>query len=143
MAIQFVKVIYPTTRTVNVDHLELGDTGELLKMDAGHRIFDLGAPLDYMPGSQTVRVGGTTRDKPLLVVFTPIVAIAETTPDTIPAPPLKMAKRVGAEKPPTPAKKDATKTATKLTRTAAKTPAKKTAKKSSKKAGNAPRKTKP
>lgn len=139
MAIQFVKVIYPTKRTVNVDHLELGDTGELLKMDAGHRIFDLGAPLDYMPGSQTVRVGGTTRDKPLLVVFTPIVAVAETTPETTPAPRLKMAKRIGAEKSPTPTKKDAKKAATKVTGTAVKAPAKK----SSKKTGNASRKPKP
>lgn len=142
MAIQFVKVIFPTKRTVNVDHLELGETGEVLPMDAGHRIFDLGTPLDYTPGSQTIRVGGTTKSTPKLVVFTPVAAGSAIEPGTLPAPRPKMAKRVGAGKPTASAKKAAKKTSTKSAKKATKSSAKKAAGKSGRKAAKSPGKIK-
>lgn len=67
---EFVIVICPTKRSVNVDGVLTGDTNEILQMDAGTHKFDLGVPADYAPASQHVVVAETTVLLPTKVVFT-------------------------------------------------------------------------
>ena len=66
---EFVRVIHPAKRSVNVDGVRTGDTNEVLQMDAGTHKFDLGVPVDYEPASQNVVVAGTTVLLPMKVVF--------------------------------------------------------------------------
>jgi hypothetical protein len=68
---EYVKVTYPTKRSVNVDDEPTGDTDEILRMDAGTHSFDLGPPIDYDPASHEIDVTGTTILRPMVVVFTP------------------------------------------------------------------------
>ena len=68
---EFVIVMYPTERDVNVGGGPLGKTGKTLKMQAGMHTFDLDLPVDYTPSTQTVPVSGTTKLNPCLVFFTP------------------------------------------------------------------------
>lgn len=67
---EFVKVTYPTNRSVNVDGVATGNTNEILQMEAGTHAFDLGVPLDYDPASQNVVVKKTTVLLPMVVAFT-------------------------------------------------------------------------
>jgi hypothetical protein len=67
---EFVMVVFPTKRSVNVDGVLTGNTNENLRMEAGTHRFDLGDPADYEPVSQEVVVQGTTVLRPMKVVFT-------------------------------------------------------------------------
>ena len=46
---EFVIVTYPTKRSVRVDGVPTGSTGDVLQMDSGTHKFDLGDPRDYAP----------------------------------------------------------------------------------------------
>jgi hypothetical protein len=78
MGFEFVIVTYPTNRPVYIDsggreerHLTpSGDTNEVLGVDAGTHVFDLGASADYDPPFKKVVVVGTTVLAPMLIVFT-------------------------------------------------------------------------
>lgn len=67
---EYVKVTYPTKRSVNVDGVPTGDTDEILRMEAGTHTFDLGSSADYDPASQEIDVTGTTILRPMVVDFT-------------------------------------------------------------------------
>jgi hypothetical protein len=67
---EYVKVTYPADRAVRVDGDECGNTNEVLRVDAGTHVFDLGAPSDYAPDSREVDVEGTTALVPLVIAFT-------------------------------------------------------------------------
>ena len=67
---EYVKIMFSSTRPVNVDGSESGDTNAVLLVDAGTHQFDLGTPADYYPGSQNVAVTGTSSLGPKIVVFT-------------------------------------------------------------------------
>ena len=66
---EFVIVTFPTRRGVNVDGAARGQTGRLLRLQAGTHIFDLGVPADYAPASQMLPVIGTSVANPLEVAF--------------------------------------------------------------------------
>lgn len=66
---EYVKVTYPVKRSVHVDGELTGDTDEILRMEAGTHVFDLGSPLDYEPASREIVVTGTTVLLPMEVVF--------------------------------------------------------------------------
>jgi hypothetical protein len=67
---EYVKVTYPTKRSVRVDEVLAGKTGDVLELDEGTHVFDLGNPPDYDPSSQEVVVSGTTVLRPMVVDFT-------------------------------------------------------------------------
>lgn len=67
---EYVKVTYPTNRFVYIDGEKSGNTNEVLRIDAGTHVFDLGNLKNYEPGSQEVVVEGTTVLVPMLVAFT-------------------------------------------------------------------------
>jgi hypothetical protein len=69
---EFVKVLFPASRRVNVDQAPQGLTGEVIRVQAGIHRFDLGTPRNYTPSGQRLPVSGTTLSTPLEIVFTPV-----------------------------------------------------------------------
>jgi hypothetical protein len=68
---EFVRVTFPSVRGVQIDGAPQGQTGDLLGVQRGHHIFDLGVPLDYTPASRTEVVAGTSQDRPMMIEFEP------------------------------------------------------------------------
>lgn len=66
---EYVKVIFPTTRYVYIDGEQGGRTNAVLRIEAGTHVFDLGNLANYAPESQEVVVEGTTVLAPLVVAF--------------------------------------------------------------------------
>jgi len=66
---EFVKVGFPTSRFVYIDGEQSGRTNEVLRVEAGTHLFDLGKFANYEPASQELAVEGTTVLKPLEVAF--------------------------------------------------------------------------
>ena len=67
---EHVKVTFPTRRLVYIDGEQNGYTNEVLRVDAGTHLFDLGHVRNYQPASRTVRVKDTTVLEPLEIAFT-------------------------------------------------------------------------
>lgn len=67
---EYVQVMYASTRPVYIDGASVGDANDVLQIDPGTHKFDLGTPVDYYPASQTVLIAGTTVFQPKRVVFT-------------------------------------------------------------------------
>ena len=68
---EFVIVTYPPAqRSVFIDGVLTGSTDEVLQMDAGTHVFDLGDPADYDPESRKVVVEGTSILVPMRLAFT-------------------------------------------------------------------------
>jgi len=68
---EFVIVVYPTARPVQVDGHDSGITNDLLRVDAGTHVFRLGEPLDFEPEFLEVRVENTTSLDPMEITFSP------------------------------------------------------------------------
>jgi hypothetical protein len=66
---EYVKVTFPTRRRVYVDEVECGYTNQVLRVDAGTHLFDLGATDNYQPRSRKVTVKDTTAEKPKRIAF--------------------------------------------------------------------------
>lgn len=66
---EYVKVIFPTTRYVYIDGVQGGRTNAVLRIEAGTHVFDLGNLANYAPESQELVVEGTTVLAPLVVAF--------------------------------------------------------------------------
>jgi hypothetical protein len=66
---EYVKVIFPTDRLVYIDGEESGSTNEVLRLDAGTHVFDLGKLANYRPASRKVMVKDTTALEPLAIRF--------------------------------------------------------------------------
>lgn len=71
---EYVLVMFPTSRPVEIDGQPYGQTGDVLELRPGHHTFDLGNPPDYTPVFQNVLVAGTTPVQPLEVLFQPATA---------------------------------------------------------------------
>jgi len=67
---EYVVVKYPETRDVNIDDDQNGQTNDVLYIDAGTHLFDLGQPKDYEPAEQEVVVTGTDVLTPMEIIFT-------------------------------------------------------------------------
>ncbi len=67
---EYVRVTYPTDRLVYIDGEKSGRTNEVLRIDAGTHIFDLGKMANYEPASREIAVEGTTVLVPMVVAFT-------------------------------------------------------------------------
>ncbi len=66
---EYVKVTYPTDRFVYLDDEQAGRTNEVLRVEAGTHVFDLGTPANYKPASRQVEVKDTTVLQPLVIAF--------------------------------------------------------------------------
>ncbi len=66
---EYVVVTYPEERPVRIDGEFNGLTNEVLRVDAGTHLFDLGVPADYKPASRSAMVKDTTVLEPLEVAF--------------------------------------------------------------------------
>lgn len=67
---EHVKVMFPTRRLVYIDGEQNGYTNEVLRVDAGTHLFDLGHVRNYQPASRKVRVTDTTVLEPREIAFT-------------------------------------------------------------------------
>jgi len=66
---EYVKVTFPTRRLVYIDGEENGSTNEVLRVEAGTHVFELGNLANYRPASRTVTVQDTTVLEPLKIAF--------------------------------------------------------------------------
>ena len=66
---EHVKVAFPTARLVYIDGEECGNTNEILRVDAGTHVFELGHLQNYRPASRKVTVQDTTALEPLEIRF--------------------------------------------------------------------------
>ena len=66
---EYVKVTYPTRRLVYIDEEENGYTNEVLRVEAGTHVFELGNLANFRPDSRKVTVEDTTVLEPLEVKF--------------------------------------------------------------------------
>jgi hypothetical protein len=66
---EYVKVTFPTNRFVYIDDEQDGQTNDVLRVDAGTHIFDLGNLKNYRPASRRVLVQNTTVLEPLVIAF--------------------------------------------------------------------------
>jgi hypothetical protein len=66
---EYVKVTFPTRRRVYIDDEPNGYTNEVLRVDAGTHVFELGKRANYRPSSHTVTVKDTTVLEPMEVAF--------------------------------------------------------------------------
>ena len=66
---EYVKVTFPTNRLVYIDGERNGSTNDVLRIDAGTHIFELGNLDNYRPGSRKVLVQDTTVLEPLEIAF--------------------------------------------------------------------------
>ncbi len=73
---QYVRVVYPRSREVEIDNTISGLTNDVLIVEEGTHRFDLGQPVDYSPTFTDQVVTGTTPGKPLAIVFMPLAAAA-------------------------------------------------------------------
>lgn len=94
---EFVKVLFPTSRRVNVDSAPQSFTGDVILVQAGIHRFDLGTPKDYTPPTRKLPVSGTTFSTPLEIEFTPAVFGVASAPHR-PAPPRATARARSAAK---------------------------------------------
>jgi hypothetical protein len=68
---EFVMVSYPPPkRSVYIDGVLAGSTNEVLQLETGTHVFDLGEPADYDPPTKKLLVEGTTVLSPMPVAFT-------------------------------------------------------------------------
>jgi hypothetical protein len=66
---EYVKVTFPTRRRVYIDEEENGYTNQVLRVDAGTHLFDLGPGDNYQPRSRKLTVKDTSPKKPKRIAF--------------------------------------------------------------------------
>ena len=66
---EYVKVRFPTDRLVYIDGEENGSTNEMLRVEAGTHVFELGNLANYRPAARKVTVQDTTALEPLEIAF--------------------------------------------------------------------------
>jgi hypothetical protein len=66
---EYVKIRFPTRRLVYIDEEENGYTNEVLRIDAGTHVFELGNLANYRPASRKVTVKDTSVIEPLEIAF--------------------------------------------------------------------------
>ncbi len=68
---EYVKVVFPTRRRVYIDGEQNGYTNQVLRVDAGTHMFDLGPLANYRPASRKAMVQETTVLEPMEIRFRP------------------------------------------------------------------------
>lgn len=67
--VEYVKVVYKSTRDVFIDGMKSGKTNAVLNVERGMHTFDMGSPVDYSPSKQQLNVLSTSQFAPLEIVF--------------------------------------------------------------------------
>jgi len=67
--VEYIKVKYPTARTVYIDGEDNGSTGEKLRVEQGTHTINLGDPRDYKPKWRRPAITGTTSSAPMIIEF--------------------------------------------------------------------------
>jgi len=94
---EFVLVTFPRIRPVRVDGGRVGQTGQVLRLQRGNHIFDLGNPRDYTPPNVQTPVVNTSPTAPMVIAFGP-AAFAGGMPLAPPPPAPRAAKKKGGRK---------------------------------------------
>jgi hypothetical protein len=68
---EFIIVRFRDARNVFVDGMQMGNTGEKLRVEKGRHTINLGDPRNYDPTWRRPDVQGTTSNKPMEVLFEP------------------------------------------------------------------------
>ena len=68
---EYVKVIYPTRRMVYIDGEQNGYTNQVLRVDAGTHLFELGSVLNFEPSFRRATIKDTTVFEPFEISFQP------------------------------------------------------------------------
>jgi len=66
---EYVRVTFPTNRLVYIDGEQNGYTNDVLRVDAGTHVFELGNLANYRPSQRKVVVEDTTVLEPLEIAF--------------------------------------------------------------------------
>lgn len=66
---EYVIVTFRTDRFVYIDDEQNGRTNDVLRLDEGTHVFDLGPYANYRPGSRKVTVRDTTPLEPREIAF--------------------------------------------------------------------------
>ena len=66
---EYVIIEFPTNRLVYIDGEKNGYTNEVLRVDEGTHVFDLGPLANYRPASRSVTVSDTTPLEPREIAF--------------------------------------------------------------------------
>ena len=66
---EYVIVTFPTDRLVYIDEKKNGSTNEVLRINKGTHVFDLGPLANYRPGSRKVAVQDTSPLEPREIAF--------------------------------------------------------------------------
>ena len=66
---EYVRVTFPTNRLVYIDGEQNGYTNDVLRVDAGTHVFELGNLANYRPSQRKVVVEDTTLLEPLEIAF--------------------------------------------------------------------------
>jgi len=74
---EFVIVTFPRIRGLKIDGAPQGQTGQLIGVQRGHHIFDLGDPKNYVPVGVSAFVLGTTQTRPMVIPFQPAMRSAQ------------------------------------------------------------------
>jgi hypothetical protein len=69
--VEFIIVRFSDPRDVFVDGMQMGETDEKLRVQAGVHTIDLGNPRDYIPNEYVLDVQDTASLAPLEVRFVP------------------------------------------------------------------------
>lgn len=77
---EFIIVLYPTSRGVVRDGQGVGQTNVILTMNAGVYTFTLAGPSDYAPSSIDVTLAGTSLGSPMVIEFQPLGAAPAPAP---------------------------------------------------------------
>ena len=83
---EFVLVTFPTLRPVRMDGAQQGQTGQIIGVQRGTHIFDLGRPQDYAPPSVQTIVANTSQMQPLVIPFQPVALPVAVAPPPARAP---------------------------------------------------------
>lgn len=95
---EFVQVLFPTSRRVRIDGSLRGFTNRTLQVSAGSHRFTLDGDDDYAPPFREEAVSGTTMVFPLMVQFAPLEAFAEAATLDAAAPEAAPPRRTAAKK---------------------------------------------
>jgi hypothetical protein len=77
---EFVIATFPQVRGLRMDGAPQGQTGQVIGVQRGHHIFDLGNPKDYVPVSVPAVVAGTSQAQPMVISFQPAVQAVPAVP---------------------------------------------------------------
>lgn len=66
---EYVKVLFPSSRAVFIDGSSSGESGELIRVGPGAHLVSLAEPFDFHPREQMVEVMESSASEPVIIKF--------------------------------------------------------------------------